>query len=170
MSYSPELEQPDDLERVAIDRRRLLRGASATAVAGALALGSVAAGAHGAPAVLTAMDNEALLRISEGLAGGGSLGADALPTLMGLIGDDPALAELASLTSFTPESIAASSLAARQLATNILQFWYLGQWDGQPVDGRSGMYFSLVAWQTLPYATQPTLCKGFAYWATEVDV
>ena len=156
-----------------ISRRRLVQGTSAGVAAVALASHADAAGARSGTPVATpaipAMD-DALEWVSRDLVGGGTLSADALPVLAGLVADDPGLDGLMALEPLSPDAIAGAPPAVGELASNILQFWYLGQWNGKPVDGRADLYFGLVAWQAVPYATQPTLCKSFGYWATEVTV
>ncbi|MGB3327318.1 MAG: hypothetical protein WBA46_00105, partial [Thermomicrobiales bacterium] len=78
------------------------------------------------------------------------------------------LTELAAIADMTPEALAAASDGAQAVAANILSYWFQGQYDGKPAPNRADIFFSLAAWQALPYMTQPTLCKAFGYWAADV--
>lgn len=80
------------------------------------------------------------------------------------------LDELEAIDEFTDEAIAAASPEARELASNILQYWFLGRWSGEPVENRAEMYFDLASWQTLPYSTQQSTCKSFGYWAVDIEL
>lgn len=154
-----------------LTRRELVKvSVAATALAG-LATADAAAQS---PVASPAIDTTALQQVSTGLVGGGQINADALPILAALVAVDEQLAAalptLANLQAYTTEAVAALDEDARRLATNILQFWYLGRWEGEPIEERADLYFSLVSWQALPYSTQQTVCKAFGYWATEVAV
>lgn len=153
-----------------LTRRDLVKASTAaTATLAGLAGSSISAQTPGAT---PAIDLQTLQDLSTSLVGGGNINTDALPILSSLIEADPALIaalpNLAALTDFTTEAVTALDDDTRRLASNILQFWYLGRWDGNPVEQRADLFFSLVSWQTLPYVTQPTLCKGFGYWAADV--
>lgn len=155
----------------ALDRRALMLG-SAVAVAGASLAAGMAfpvAGQSATPMASPARaDGDLLWRVSVRLAGTDALDDDALPVLVDLAGDDPALGEIAGIDIFTPEAMEELSDPARALASNILQFWYLGNWNGQPVPNRADTYLGLVVWSALPYATQPTVCKRYGYWSDDV--
>jgi len=153
-----------------LTRRDLVKASTAaTATFAGLASATVTAQT---PATSQGVDPASLEALSTGLVGGGNINTGALPILAALIESDPAsvsaLPELAGLSEFTIESVGGLSEDARRLSTNILQFWYLGQWDNAPVEERADLFFSLVSWQTLSYSTQPTLCKAFGYWAQDV--
>ena len=45
-----------------------------------------------------------------------------------------------------------------------------GYFDGNPVENRAEIVMGLPVWGTLPYFTQPALCKSFAYWANDVEI
>jgi hypothetical protein len=122
-----------------------------------------------------AIDPDKLLAVSTALVGVDSLNADYVPPLAQLIGADPKLAggfdELASADNLAGDgSLDGLSGDAQTVATDILEYWYLGQFAGKPVEHRAQMFFGLPVWQTVPYATQPTLCKAFGYWAGDPGV
>jgi hypothetical protein len=158
------------------DRRVIIRGIGAGIVSGgsiaALACDTAAQSASPSPAATTTIDPDRLLQLSQALVGGGTLSPDLLEPLQRVISADPASASgytaLIGLDPLTTESLAASTPEAQGFATNLLQFWLLGSWNDQPVEGRADIFFSLPVWQSLPYATQPTLCKAWGYWATDV--
>lgn len=127
------------------------------------------------PSASVAIDLERLATVSLALVGGGTLAEEAVQTLGELISADPArvaaFEELAGLDdSPTQDAVADLSGDARALAEEIIGFWYLGAFDGKPVENRASLYFGLPVWGTLPYITQPTLCKSFGYWANEVSL
>jgi hypothetical protein len=152
--------------------RRDLVKVSTAATATLAGLAGTAALAQ-TPVASPTIDTASLQQLSESLVGGGGINTDALPILASLIESDSSLAatlpELSAVTDFTTDNVNALSDDARRLATDILQFWYLGQWESKPIEQRADLFFSLVSWQTVPYATQPTLCKGFGYWAQDVN-
>jgi hypothetical protein len=121
------------------------------------------------------IDVDELARVSLALVGGGSLNDAGLQTLAGLLSvedaDVRAFRELASVDDPSAEgALDDMSADARDLVENILQFWYLGQFGGNPVENRADLYFSLPVWSTVPWFTQPTLCKAFGYWSAEVSL
>jgi len=170
-----------------IDRRRLV-GMTSAALAAPLAPGAIASaqGQRGgetpapgspiaSPAAPIPVDVNALLTLSAALVGSDALNEDAVGPLADLIGGSAAqvagFEELVQLDDPTSEdALAGISDDARSVVTNILQYWYLGQFDGQPVEHREAIFFALPVWQTVPYSTQPTLCKAFGYWATDPGV
>ena len=127
------------------------------------------------PAGESQIDLGTLMTVSQALVGGGTLNDAALETLGGLISADPdrvaAFGELADLDDpSAPDALDAMSPGARSLVDDIVQFWYLGNFDGKPVENRAELYFKLPVWTTVPYAAQPTLCKAFGYWAMDVSL
>lgn len=127
------------------------------------------------PATAIPIDTEQLLAVSVALVGFDQLSDDAVAPLAQLIGADQTLASgfdaLAHIDDLAADgALDGLSDAASATATDILTYWYLGQFEGQPVENRAGMFFGLPVWQTVPYATQPTLCKSFGYWATDPGV
>ena len=124
--------------------------------------------------VAAGIDLDSLQDLSNRLAGGAALAQNAIEPLAALLATEPGiqttLAELDAFEEFTPEVLAATSDEAQRVAANILQYWFLGRYDNLPVDNRADMFFSLAAWQTLPYATQQSLCKSFGYWAEEIEL
>ncbi len=160
-----------------ITRRHLVGVASA---AMAVPVASVAAQQAGgtpeagtpiaSPAAAAAVDVETLLAVSTALVGSDALNEDAASALAQLIGADPARVSGFEALASASDPTALDDLPddARTVANDILEYWYLGQFDGQPVENRAAIFFGLPVWQTVPYSTQPTLCKAFGYWATEV--
>lgn len=158
----------------AFSRRHLVVSTAAAGVGAAL---PGAAGAQATPnatpaASPVALDPATVLAVSQALVGGGTLADAALPPLVDLLAVEPGiegvLRELSAIAEMTPEALAAASPEARAVATNILTYWYQGQYDGAPVANRADIFFQFAAWQALPYMTQPTLCKAFGYWAADV--
>lgn len=174
------LEDPRSPATARISRRALISASVATAAAAPVAGRAAAQGSMhqeatpDASPVTSSIDSGKLLDLSARLVGGGNLAQDAVGGLAALLASEPAIettfAELAALGEITPEALAAISPEARRVSANILQYWYLGRYDGEPVPRRADIYFSLVSWQALPYATQPTLCKSFGYWASEIQL
>ncbi|MGI8486900.1 MAG: sugar dehydrogenase complex small subunit [Thermomicrobiales bacterium] len=156
-----------------VSRRALIAASVAGATAVSLPFAGSAFGQDATP-VGTGIDRDALLALSQRLVGGGDLASDALDGLISLLTAEPdiesSLAELAALPEITAETLAAASTGTQRTATNILQYWYLGRYDSKPVPQRADIFFELVSWQALPYATQPTLCKGFGYWAADIKL
>lgn len=166
-------------DTASVTRRRFIG-----ATAGALAVSPLHALAQSTPEteqpVATpsgevSIDLESLATVSLAIVGGGTLADAGVQTLGGLISADPdrvaAFEELAELHDPSAEGMLDDvSRAARALAGEIAGFWYLGQFDGNPVENRTELYFGLPVWGTLPYITQPTLCKAFGYWAMDVTL
>ncbi len=157
-----------------LTRRRLV---ATSIVGGATALSFPALASASTPTaspVAAVIDPTFLLELSGRLAGGANLAATAVEPLAALLGNvpdiEPILVELGSIEEFTPLTLAAASAPAQQVATNILQYWFLGRYDNLPVENRADIFFNLASWQTLPYATQQSLCKSFGYWAQEIDL
>ncbi len=127
------------------------------------------------PAATVAIDLEQLRTVSLALVGGGSFSDAGLQTLGGLISNNPArvaaFEKIATLDDpSAPESLDGMPAEARALVDDIVSFWYLGNYGGAPVANRAELFFGLPVWATVPYTTQPTLCKAFGYWATEVSL
>ncbi len=59
---------------------------------------------------------------------------------------------------------------ATTAVTNIVGFFYLGNFNGAPVENRADLFPGLVSFQTLPYVTIPAICKAYGYWAIELDL
>lgn len=170
-------------ETTPVTRRRFV-GAAAGAAAGALAVAPLHAVAQSTPETQqpvatpsgeVAVDLEQLATVSLALVGGGSLADEGVQMLGELIGTDSgrvaAFDELAALDDPGGEgALDGVSDDARALAGEIVTFWYIGEFDGMPVENRAELYFGLPVWGTLPYITQPTLCKAFGYWAMDVSL
>jgi hypothetical protein len=155
--------------------RRQLMGTVGLASASALVAPAltVAATPEASPATQV-IDANRVLALSDRLTGGATLAQSAAGDLVALLEAEPdiaaSLAELEGVTEFTPDSLAATSPAAQMVATNILQFWFLGRYANEPVANRASMYFGFASWPTLPYATQQSLCKSYGYWAQEIEL
>jgi hypothetical protein len=167
------------------DAAHVTRRAFVGVAAGAIAAVPLQAGAHqstpqteqpvATPAGKVAIDLDRLKEVSSALVGGGTLADNALETLGGLISADPAaIAAFDGLAAVddpaSADAMDAMSGDERALVENILEFWYLGNFDGKPVENRADLYFGLPVWATLPYVSQPTLCKAFGYWATDIQI
>jgi hypothetical protein len=117
----------------------------------------------------------AFMDLSLALVGGGRLDEDRGGQLLDLIATDPArltalhelLAIRAGAGAATPIAtpVAALSVGSRELVEQILRFWYLGTFDGQPVNDRAGFWFSLSAWQAVKFTYAPSVCRAFGIWA-----
>jgi hypothetical protein len=164
--------------------RALTRRGFVAVAAGSVAASSLHAAAQSTPEteqpVATPsgeirIDSEQLARVSLALMGGGTLNDPGIETLAGLISANEqgvrAFDELAHLDDpSSEEALDKMSPNARDLVENIVQFWFMGQFDGNPVENRADLYFALPVWETVPYFAQPTLCKAFGYWALEVSL
>lgn len=127
------------------------------------------------PVAAAPVDVDALMTVSTALVGVDSLNDEFAGPLAQLIGASPSgtagFDELMQVDDLAAGgSLSGLSDDAASVARNILQYWYMGYFDGQPVENREEIFFGLPVWQTVPYATQPTLCKSFGYWATDPGV
>jgi hypothetical protein len=168
-----------------LTRRRLVGVAAGAAVP--LAAGVVPASAHqqgatpapgtpvASPAAELRIDVDALYAVSQRIVGGGELDRDAAEPLALLLSGDPArvsgFEELAGIDDpSSKKALDAMSDDARMVVDDIVRYWYLGFFEGKPAPNRAEMFFGLPVWSTVPYVVQPTVCKGFGYWASDVDV
>ncbi len=118
---------------------------------------------------------EAIMDLSLALVGGGRLDDKRGAQLLALIAADSErrtaldtlLAIRAGASAETPIAtpVAALSAADHDLVEQILRFWYLGTYDGQPVTDRAGFWFGLSAWQAVGYTYAPSVCRAFGLWA-----
>lgn len=158
-----------------LNRRALMTGAVATGVA-AMSYAGVAGQSppHGTPEAASELDEERVMAVSTNLCGGATLKAENVGALLTILNSDDenvsAFEELEAIADFTDEAMSEVSPEGQALAANILQYWYLGRFNDAPVEERSEMFFDLACWQTLPYATQPSTCKSFGYWAVEIEL
>lgn len=119
------------------------------------------------------INGDTLYALSQKLVGGGDINRKAVGLLATLIESNPDLksgfAELAALNDPTSEE-AQNRLSddARSTCRNILFYWFDGYFGGKPVRERSTIFFALPVWGTVDYLTQPTLCKGYGYWARAI--
>lgn len=173
-------ERPDGT----LTRRTLITGSVAT---GAAVLGQqvVAQSDPGTPNATsqaspiaspesTDIDAGKLMQLSANLCGGAVLNPDHVDGLIQLLGSEDnikePLDELFAVEWFTEESLAETSPQAQKVAGNILQYWFVGWYNGKPVENRADLYFDLAGWQALPYQTTQSACKGLFYWAEEIDL
>lgn len=162
----------DRLQQSSLSRRRLIASTTIGGVSAlALSVPSLAAMQSATPQA-AAIDAADLFSLSGRLTGGASLNEAAVPALATLLSAEPDIAatlqELDAISEFSAEALAAASPAAQAVATNILQYWFLGRYNGEFVANRSDIFLSLACWQALPYSTQPSVCKSFGYWAEEI--
>lgn len=127
------------------------------------------------PSTPIPIDVDALFTLSQKLVGGGELDRNNAEPLAKLIGGDANLVrgfeELVAMGNPASEkALSGMSENASAVVHDILQYWYLGYFEEQPVENRADIFFGLPVWGTVPYVTQPTLCKGFGYWATDVNI
>ena len=118
---------------------------------------------------------ESFMDLALALVGGGKLDPQRGNQLLALIATDPerrrALDDLLAIRAggeaATPIATPVATLSdeARELAEQILRFWYLGTWDDQPVTDRAGFWFGLSAWQAVEYTYATSVCRAFGIWA-----
>ena len=175
---------PGDLHEGTLNRRTVITGSVATGVA---ALGQHVAAqsdtgtpnatSQATPAASPAsvdIDAGKLMQLSANLCGGAILNADHVDGLIALLSGEEnikePLDELFAVEWFTEESLAETSPEAQQVASTILYYWFVGWYNGEPVENRAEMYFDLAGWQALPYRTEQSACKDLFYWAEEIDL
>jgi hypothetical protein len=151
--------------------RRLLLGGSGAAVATATLAGTgLAQGATPGPASPVAVDPAAFRELCAALTGASEFDAAGLEQLQGLIEADEQLAEgLQELLAMGDVEFDMRDITFPALGTvfNIVQFWYLGNFQNAPLENRAERIGTFVSWQALPYVTTPAVCKAFGYWATD---
>lgn len=122
----------------------------------------------------TGIDAGKLMMLSANLCGGAVLNPDHVDGLVALLASEDninqPLDELFAVEWFTEESLAETSREAQRVAGNILQYWFVGWYNGKPVDNRADLYFDMAGWQALPYRTEQSACKDLFYWAEEIDL
>ena len=154
-----------DLPR--LTRRTLLAASGAT-----IATTTLAGSALAHQATPTAVDPEVFRALCVAVTGIDDLDDPGLEQLLGLFAADPemsaALDEVLATVDLTAElDVYALPFSALVIVTNILQFWYLGNFRNEPLENRAERFPQLTAWQALPYSTNQTVCKEFGYWATD---
>ena len=159
------------LPKPRVSRRHLLAGTGGAIAAGALA-GSVTAQPAATPG--SGVDVEEFRSLCEQVTGLAPIDDDAgLTQLLDLMATDDqfaeGLAELRALegAAFDPFDLSMPGLVT---VTNILQFWYLGNFKNDPVANRDERFPGLLAWRALPYVTNQTVCKGVGSWAMEPEL
>lgn len=157
-----------------LTRRRLIAGSGAAAALAPLAALGQEASPVASPAASPVADvNIDVFRaICFAAAGVAELPDEPLAQLRDLIlADPPSAAGLgAMLAASGGLDFNALPEGADVAVTNILEFWYLGNFNGEPVENRADLFTGLVSFQTLPYVTIPAVCKAYGYWAMEVDL
>jgi hypothetical protein len=147
------------------DRRTLAKGIAATIAASAVTAGATAAQAQ--------FDEQAVLELSQRLVALNDLEPSYVPDLITHIREaDPdgtAFGELQQMPDFSLATLETTPESTRTLARNILQYWYLGRWDGVAVANAADRFFDFSVWHILSYSTVPTLCKGFGYWTQPLE-
>lgn len=169
-------------QRIQLNRRRFVAAGAATFGASAPFAASAqpstpapTATAEASPVASGLIDQQELLALSETLVGVSPLPEDGVLALAELISaaeeDLAAYGELAEVADpAAPDALNGLSEGAQELARSIMTFWYVGMYGGEPSPDREERYFSLAAWQTVPYVTMLTVCKDFGYWAQDVPV
>lgn len=152
-----------------LTRRHLIAGSSAAA--------SVLAGpalAQDASPVAAAVDPAAFRALCQAIAGYDKLDDAGLEQLLGLFLEDEemtaGLHDLLKLDIGPDFNPLEHGYPVIVVATNILQFWYLGSFRNEPLDNREERAPRLVSYQALPYVTAPAVCKAFGYWATDPNL
>ena len=119
-----------------------------------------------------AVEFEAFRQVNLAVTGADELDDEGLQQLLDLFLADGEMT--AALVSLMDEVAAGRELDLSSLdfslvvvTTNILQFWYLGNFRNEPLPNRPERLPHLVTYDALPYFTTPTICKGFGYWATD---
>lgn len=56
------------------------------------------------------------------------------------------------------------------VVNNMLEYWYLGNFNGNPVENREEIFANLLSYGALPYITVRAVCKGFGYWAKDFNL
>lgn len=158
-----------------VSRRTMVTGAVATGVTVATHnAGATQSTPQATPETDGGIDTGRLMRVSANLCGGAILKQEHADTLLDILNSDaavlPAFEELETVEEFTEEAMTEVSPEAQALAANILQYWFLGRYNGDPIENRSHLFFDLACWQPLPYSTQPSTCKSFGYWAAEIEL
>lgn len=167
-SYDPD--SPDVPSTTSITRRHLLTGSAAMVTAPALAR---SVGAHEASPPDDEVGLEDFRALCRSLVGVDDLPDESLEELLGLMNGDPWSAEgmrelidhAAGESDTAPISLESSAAAA-----NILQYWYVGEFNGEPIENRAERFSGLIAHQVLPYVTIQAVCKEYGYWAEELDL
>ncbi len=151
--------------------RRLSRRAFTGSAASGAALAVIPGFAQEASPAAT-IDFETFRQVNLAVTGADELDDEGLQHLLDLFLADEEMA--AALVTLVDEVAAGTELDLRSLdfslvvvTTNILQFWYLGNFRNEPLPNRPGRIAHLVTYGALPYFTAPTICKGFGYWTTE---
>ncbi len=153
-----------------LTRRALVTGSGAAVAATAM---SSALGAQ--EATPAGLDLDAFRALCEWVTGIDPISDDAgLVELLALMGEDEqfrdGLADLATMDRNEALDARGLGFPAVVAMTGILQYWYLGNFRNEPLANRDERFPQLLSWQALPYATHQTVCKGFGYWETELEL
>jgi hypothetical protein len=113
---------------------------------------------------------EKLTALSKQLCGGGTFDAALAASLLTLLNSDAKLSQgLDELLAMPAETLLsatppATSANAETTSQAILQFWYAGSFNGNPIVDRAAGYTQLIAWQAM-YTPSWTTCKLYGGWA-----
>lgn len=153
---------------------RLSRRAFA-GTAASVALAGIPTVAQEASSAAATIDFEAFRQVNLIVTGADELDDEGLQQLLDLFLADEEMT--AALVTLMDEAAAGADLDMSSLdfslvvvTTNILQFWYLGNFRNEPLPNRPERIAHLVTYAALPYFTAPTICKGFGYWATDPGI
>lgn len=157
-----------------LNRRAAVAGAAASAIATAAHV-ATAQGTPDATVVAAGdLDSARVMMVSTNLCDGATLKQENVGVLLDILNGSPEFVvpfeELEAVTEFTEDAMADVTPEAQSLAANILQYWFLGRFDGEPIEGRADQFFDFACWQALPYSTAPSTCKSFGYWAVEIEL
>lgn len=148
---------------VHIDRRRLIGAIAGGALIAALQPPTSLAQS----ATPTAAQLTQLASLSKTLCGGGVFNDARTAQLADLFASDSKLGaglqELLRESSGTP-SPGTRSPGAQAAAQEILLYWYIGEFNGEPVANHAEVYPQLQAWQAM-YTPACAVCKVYGAWA-----
>lgn len=162
-----------DVARAPVSRRALAGGAVVIGGMAAIGAGGILATriARGPDQVetlaVTPENVQALTTLSATLCGGGSFDEGRAETLLELLAADPGLSrgfvEL-QVDDPVPGTQLVLSSDAEATMQAILRYWYIGEFNGEAVEGRAAVYDQLTAWQAM-YTPPYAVCKAFGAWA-----
>lgn len=163
-----------------ISRRRIMTAAGGAAAIGGLAAvsaGAILAGRSAStrqPGVTLPVDQATtgqLIELSRTLCGGGAFDPAQATMLLELLAADPDLSrgfiDLRLEPPVAGTTPAHSDQAAAAMRA-ILNFWYVGEFAGQPIANRAAVYGQLTSWQAM-YTPPYAVCKAFGAWAEAPD-
>ncbi len=161
----PTPEPAHETTNATLTRRTLVVGSTV----GAVALGS---GVAAQPATPAAIDLEAFRQLNLTITGADTLDDEGLQQLLDLFLADEQMTEalhtlLAEQATNADFDVRTADFSLVIVVTNILQFWYLGNFRNEPLPNRPQRVARLTSYAALPYFTAPAVCKAFGYWTTD---